>query len=356
MEYLKIKNFAEVVSGSTPKTGVEEYWNGEYPWITPAEIGEKTKYVYDTSRKVSELGIQSASLKILRKGTVLLTSRAPIGKVAIAGVDLYCNQGFKNLVCDEKLVYPMYIYYWLSSKTDYLNGLGRGATFKEISKSIVEEIEVPVPTLETQQKIANALDKAQQLIEKRKEQIEACDELIKSQFIEMFGDIQSNPYNWDEGTFGDISKVRQGLQIPISKRKIEPAENCLPYITIQFLNGGKQAEYIENPKENVICSTDDILMTRTGNTGMVISNVEGVFHNNFFLIDFNRELLSKTFLIQYLKSNYIQSDIIRRAGTSTIPDLNHGEFYKIKVYLPPIELQNQFAQFVQQVDKLKFDE
>ena len=250
-----------------------------------------------------------------------------------------------------------YVYYALKSPLviNQLDNSKRGGTQSFVSLGNIRDLKIPNLPIQTQKKISNVLDKAQELIDKRKEQIEACDELIKSQFIEMFGDIQSNPYNWDESTFGDISKVRQGLQIPISKRKTEPAENCLPYITIQFLNGGKQAEYIENPKENVICSTDDILMTRTGNTGMVISNVEGVFHNNFFLIDFNRELLSKTFLIQYLKSNYIQADIIRRAGTSTIPDLNHGEFYKIKVYLPPIELQNQFAQFVQQIDKLKFE-
>ena len=95
-------------------------------------------------------------------------------------------------------------------------------------------------------------------------------------------------------------------------------------------------------------------MTRTGNTGMVITNVDGVFHNNFFLIDFDREKYDKDFLVQYLNLDLIQADILRRAGTSTIPDLNHGEFYKIRVFEPPFDLQRQFNDFKRQVDKSKF--
>lgn len=103
----------------------------------------------------------------------------------------------------------------------------------------------------------------------------------------------------------------------------------------------------------MICNKDDILMTRTGNTGMVITGVDGVFHNNFFLIDFDRKKYDKDFLVQYLNLDMIQADILRRAGTSTIPDLNHGEFYKIQVFEPPMSLQEEFNDVLQQVDKSK---
>ena len=154
-------------------------------------------------------------------------------------------------------------------------------------------------------------------------------------------------------TFGDICTVRQGLQIPISKRLTEYEEGCYEYITVQYLHGGKEREYIKNPKDTVICNKDDILMTRTGNTGMVITGVDGVFHNNFFLIDFDRNKYDKDFLVQYLNLDMIQADILRRAGTSTIPDLNHGEFYKIQVFEPPKSLQEEFDVFLKQVDKSK---
>ena len=94
-------------------------------------------------------------------------------------------------------------------------------------------------------------------------------------------------------------------------------------------------------------------MARTGNTGLVVTDVEGVFHNNFFLIDFDRNKYDKDFLVHYLNLDIIQADILRRAGTSTIPDLNHGEFYKIPVFEPLIGVQRQFKDFLRQVDKSK---
>ena len=153
--------------------------------------------------------------------------------------------------------------------------------------------------------------------------------------------------------FEDICTVRQGLQIPISKRLTQYEEGCYEYITVAYLHGSKEREYIKNPKSSVICTEEDVLMTRTGNTGMVITNVAGAFHNNFFLIDFDRTRYNKVFLVEYLNLDLIQAEIKRRAGTSTIPDLNHGEFYAISIYEPPVELQNQFAAFVEQTDKSK---
>jgi len=162
-----------------------------------------------------------------------------------------------------------------------------------------------------------------------------------------------NEKNWKVNTFGDICTVRQGLQIPISKRLTEYEEGCYEYITVQYLHGGKEREYIKDPKTTVICTKDDVLMTRTGNTGMVITGVDGVFHNNFFLIDFDRNKYDKDFLVQYLNLDVIQADILRRAGTSTIPDLNHGDFYKIQIFEPPMKLQSEFNAFMKQVDKSK---
>lgn len=169
----------------------------------------------------------------------------------------------------------------------------------------------------------------------------------------MFGEpLTSN--NYGRISLDQLTKVRQGFQIPIAKRKTEPGENRYKYITIQYLHGGKETEYIENPNDRVICNESDILMTRTGNTGQVVTNVSGVFHNNFFLVDFDRNKINKTFFIKYFEDDGIYKDMLRRATTSTIPDLSHGEFYKMTIDLPPIELQNKFAQIVEQIDKQKF--
>ena len=137
MRRVKLGQICEVVSGGTPKTNVEEYWNGEFNWITPAEINDNDYIISDTKRKITQLAIEKKKLPLLPKGTVLLSSRAPIGKVAITGKEMYCNQGFKNLICSDEICNE-YLYCYLKSKKEYLNSLGRGATFKEISKKIVE--------------------------------------------------------------------------------------------------------------------------------------------------------------------------------------------------------------------------
>ena len=98
---VRLGDVCEVVSGSTPKTTVKEYWDGNFKWITPAELRSDSYIVYDTERHVTELAIKETGLKSFPEGTVLLSSRAPIGKVAIAGCEMYCNQGFKNLICSK---------------------------------------------------------------------------------------------------------------------------------------------------------------------------------------------------------------------------------------------------------------
>ena len=153
-EWVKISDVGTVIGGSTPKTDKEEFWDGEYRWLTPAEIVSGSGYIYDSVRKITKAGAESCSLQEMPIGTVILSSRAPIGKVAIAGNTFYCNQGFKNIICND-IVNPVYLYSLLLFNTDYLNSLGRGATFKEISKSIVENIKIPLPDIYNQNQFAD---------------------------------------------------------------------------------------------------------------------------------------------------------------------------------------------------------
>ncbi len=158
--------------------------------------------------------------------------------------------------------------------------------------------------------------------------------------------------SWVGEKFETLTKINQGLQIAISNRLTEKVEGSYFYITNEFLkeNSGKKY-YILNPPESVKCSENDVLMTRTGNTGQVVTNVAGAFHNNFFKINFNTEELNKDFLVYFLRLHKTQSLILRLAGTSTIPDLNHSDFYRIKMVHPkPIE-QTKIANFLTAVDK-----
>ena len=148
--------------------------------------------------------------------------------------------------------------------------------------------------------------------------------------------------------------LNQGLQIPITERFLDYAPNRFFYITNEFLKpSSKKSYYIENPSPNVICTKEDILMTRTGNTGKVITNIAGVFHNNFFRIKYNPKNFNKDFICCILNQNKIQNKILTLAGSSTIPDLNHKDFYSIKSRFPKLKEQEKIAKFINTVDKKK---
>ena len=295
----------------------------------------------------------SEPTKIAREKDILISVRAPIGALNIANCECCIGRGLAALTVNEDICAQEYLWHALSGKVDELNSKGTGSTFKAINKKTLSETEIPLPPIDEQRKIAAILDKVSDLIAKRRQQLDKLDAMVKARFVEMFGDPQNNEKNWKMRTFKEICTVRQGLQIPISKRLTHFEENCYEYITVAYLHGAKDKEYIKNPKSTVICTKDDVLMTRTGNSGMVITNVAGVFHNNFFLIDFDRDKYIKEFLVEYLNLDLIQTELKKRAGTSTIPDLNHSEFYKIAIYEPPMDLQNQFAAFVNQTEKSK---
>ena len=183
---VKLGEVCTVVSGSTPKTSVEEYWDGEYRWITPAELSADSGYIYDSVRKLTKAGVDSCSLQEMPVNTVILSSRAPIGKVAIAGNTFYCNQGFKNIVCSKSIV-PRYLYTILLLNTEYLNSLGRGATFKEISKSIVENIKIPVPSVELQEQFTTFVEQTDKSKLALQQSLEKLETLKKSLMQKYFG-------------------------------------------------------------------------------------------------------------------------------------------------------------------------
>ncbi|WOD63888.1 restriction endonuclease subunit S [Niallia taxi] len=158
--------------------------------------------------------------------------------------------------------------------------------------------------------------------------------------------------SWQTKKIKDIATVNQGLQIPISERFYENSENRFFYITNEFLKPNSKVKYfIENPPKSVLCNTEDVLMTRTGNTGHVVSNVSGAFHNNFFKINYNKSLISRDFLTNYLRLKKTQHTIMTYAGQSTIPDLNHSDFYKIKISYPNLKEQEKIGLFANEIER-----
>ena len=181
-----IKQIGRVVSGATPKTNNDDYWDGDKLWITPAELNDNSFIIYNSERKITDAGVNSCAVNLLPKNTVILSSRAPIGKTAIVGTEMYCNQGFKNIIPSDE-INSIYLYELLKSKTEYLNSLGRGATFKEISKDIVENIKIKVPPLELQNKFAQIVEQIDKQKFEFEKSIKKLEELQASLMQEYVG-------------------------------------------------------------------------------------------------------------------------------------------------------------------------
>lgn len=165
--------------------------------------------------------------------------------------------------------------------------------------------------------------------------------------------ISKNKYAWEQRKFVDIFNLSQGLQIEITKRFFSSGPNLYFYITNEFLKKNSQFKYfILDPPKNVICNKNDILMTRTGNTGIVVTDVEGCFHNNFFKIQYNSDVFDKYFICHYLRTPYKQKEILNSAGSSTIPDLSHASFYRLAGIFPCSEEQKQIGTFINNMDEL----
>lgn len=178
---VRLGDVCTVVSGSTPKTSVKEYWNGTIRWVTPAETKDDTRWLSDTAKHITNEGLISANLTMMPAGTVLLSSRAPIGKVAITAEPMCCNQGFKNLVCSDEVL-SEYLFWHLKAKVQQLQSLGRGATFKELSKKAVENYRIWLPPINEQKAIASCFSAIDTLTTKLTSISTLFDTLIKSRF------------------------------------------------------------------------------------------------------------------------------------------------------------------------------
>jgi type I restriction enzyme S subunit len=147
-----------VLSGTTPDSSNPRYWNGHHVWVTPTDLGSLRGHVIDTSaRKISDEGMTSCGLPLVPRGAVVMSSRAPIGHLAIAGCDLYTNQGCKSFVCGNQLE-PWFLFFMLKHRMPDIQALGSGATFVEVSKSALEKFEVRYPaSIDAQRRIATRL-------------------------------------------------------------------------------------------------------------------------------------------------------------------------------------------------------
>lgn len=351
----RLGEICTVISGTTPKSTQPEYWDGNLNWVTPAELTDESDIIYESQRKITQQAVIDSSLKLFPAGTVLLSSRAPIGKVAIAGTEMYCNQGFKNLICSEK-IYNRYLYHFLKDKTVYLNSLGRGATFKEISKNIVENIEIPLPPLDEQHKIAAVLDKVSSLIAKRRQQLDKLDELVKSRFAELSD--AKNRMQVREPLNNFLENITYGFTNPMPDAERGPWK-----ITAKDIMDGKinysTARKTTEEAFNVLTAKSkpligDVLLTKDGTLGRTAIVEDGniCVNQSVAVLRCNERIMPIT-LLHLLQMPEYQREMLSNAGGGTIKHIYITKVNKMLITVPNIEAQRAFSAFVEQTEKTK---
>ena len=347
----KLGEICRIVSGSTPNTGIPEYWGGNLKWVTPAELDDKSRAINDTKRTITGLGATKTGLTPLPAGTVLLSSRAPIGKVAITDCEMYCNQGFKNLICSDS-INNKYLYWFLKGKTRYLNSLGRGATFKEISKKIVADIEINLPDIEEQEKIVNRIGKIDSRLFMLRAEISRLDELIKARFVEMFNG------NYEEVGLSELGKISTGSTPSMKNKDFYENTDTPFYKPGDFIDGVSNIDcsesFIDARAESIskIMNPGTVAVTCIGIIGKIgIIKRRGICNQQINFITPN-DNVNSTYLAYAIdtKKRFMQE----KANAPVVPILNKTNFSKVTIPFAPVKLQNQFATFVAQVDKSKF--
>lgn len=173
-----LDDIGDIVSGGTPSTKNEEYYSGEISWITPKDLsGYNRKFISKGERSITELGLQKSSAKLLPKGTVLFSSRAPIGYVAIAEKEVSTNQGFKSVICNEKIMNNNYMYYFLKCNKENIENVSSGSTFKEISGTHMKNIKIIVPSKVILDKFNDLIKSFDSLLKKNYEDIDTLEEI-----------------------------------------------------------------------------------------------------------------------------------------------------------------------------------
>ena len=349
----KISDIGEVVGGGTPSTANSDFWGGDIPWISPKDLtGYKSVYISHGENFLTKTGLKSGT-KLLPKDTVLFSSRAPIGYVAIASNPICTNQGFKSIICNKEIINPLFLYYYIKGNLDYIKLFGTGATFPEISGAAMRKIKVQIPSIPTQQKIASILSAYDRLIENNTRRIRLLEQMAENLYKEWFVRfrfpehenvemVNGLPKGWKTIHIKELAQLKSGYAFK-SEWFIEEGEAVAKIKDIgNILMDTSSFSYVD--KENCIkakkflLTTGDLTIALTGATIGKISIVpkhKGNIYTNqrlgkFFLGDNPMEKLP--FLYCLFTQESMVSNIVNLSNSSSAqPNISPEQIEKIKI-------------------------
>ena len=368
MKY-RLGEICDVVSGGTPSRATAEFWDGgTIPWIKIGNI--QRKYVDEADEYITQAGLEGSSAKMLSAGTILFTIFATLGEVGILTIEACTNQAIAGItIKNQSDILTDYLYYFLKSQESCIAALGRGVAQNNINLSILRNFEVPIPDLPMQKQIVAILDKTAKVVEVRQQQLQQLDELVKARFVELFGDLESNPFDWPVCALKELVSIepQNGLYKPQSAYVQDGSG--FPIVRIDaFYNGRvtdfsalKRLECSESEVQRYLLQEDDIVINRVNSIEYLgkCAHIKGlleetVFESNMMRLHLDDTVMNAVFATKLLCSQYMHKQIMIRAKKAVNQaSINQQDVLSFRMFVPPLELQEQFAAFVEQTDKSK---
>ena len=363
---IKLKDAFELQIGKTPSRNKSEYWNGVYKWVSISDIGNSEKYVYSTRELITDKGIIDSGVKVIPKGTVIMSFKLSIGKTAITTEDMYTNEAIVAFIDKKKIPIDIDYLYYLCSGSNWMQGVNKAVMGLTLNKATLSEKEINIPNIEIQKKCACNLDKIDRIIDLKKQQLDQLDLLVRSLFIEMFGDPIINTKKWKKEKCKNIlTKIGSGAT-PQGGSESYKEEGISLIRSMNVHNGrfeSKDLAYIDEKQaqklDNVNIKENDVLINITGASVarccIVPSYVIPARVNQHVSVLRCSDMVNSIFLCYQITNDSYQN-LLKKIGTSggaTREAITKKQIEDLEVILPPLELQNKFANFVRGTDKSK---
>ena len=355
---VKLEEIAEVVGGGTPSSKVDSYWNGDVNWVTPADLsGYMFKHISYGERKITKLGLSKSSAKLHPKGTVLMTSRAPIGYLAIAGDEVATNQGFQSLRCKTDKVDNDFLYYILHLYKEGIQAIASGATFPEVSGKKVKGFKIKIPPLLTQRKIASILSAYDDLIENNLKRIKLLEEKAQLTYEEWFVRMkfpghETTQINKETGLPEGWKKMSLHEVAEVNAKSIKKGfDGEIDYIDIASVSPGTiesttRYEYSYAPgRAKRIVSHGDIIWScvrpNRKSHAVIWNPKENLIASTGFCV-ITPKRLPTSYLLQFVTTNDYVGYLNNRAGGAAYPAVKAIDFKESTIVVPSENLITDF--------------
>jgi len=363
---VKIENVASIIGGGTPSRSNPNYFKGDILWIGPTEIPkDRIRIISETNEKLTSEAIQKSSAKILPIGTILFTTRATVGEVAIAGKEIATSQSLENFVCNPDKIDNWYLAYWLKGNQRLIHSLSAGTTFKGITRNILAKIEIPLPPLEEQKQIAalfQSIETTMEQVDGQEKKLKALwkkliDEFVsdKPSFGNLLKDKKLKTYNYCEVTeklMRKIDPLTYGIERIVAGKNLESED-------FKIRTWQKVGEGYLGPAFHVLFKAGDILYgsRRTYLRKVSHADFDGVCANTTYVIRANEELLLQDLLKHIMLSKRFTQYSIGVSKGSTNPYINWKDLDNFSFHVPDLETQrdiiNVLDGILQIVEQLK---